>query len=387
MKGNIGSSVAADPKAAGIEAAEKVKAKLSEIKVAFAYSSVAYDQGELLKGIAEGLPGVPVLGNTSFTGVITPEGFITGEKGFVGILALGGGDVTVGVAGKPKGECARSTGREAAKEAMKNAGKNGAPAYFYMAASPGEEESYLKGISEVIGRVPYFGGSAADNSISGEWKLFANQQVFADGVVIAFFYADKPVTNLFTGAYRETGDVGIITKVKDKRTLVEIDGVPALKKYAQWAGVDPETLKGGNLLVYTINSPLGVKDRLGDLTAIRHPMNGNDDYSMAIGANLAEKTAVIRMAGTVDELISSASKTVEELKTKMGAAPAAFHLVHCGGRRAGIGDRIGEVVAGVKKAAGDVPFIVEFTFGEYGYEDDGNNTTGGLMLSYTGFAK
>jgi hypothetical protein len=116
-------------------------------------------------------------------------------------------------------------------------------------------------------------------------------------------------------------------------------------------------------------------------------MNGNDDYSMAIGANLAEKTAVIRMAGSADELISSAAKTVEDLKAKMGAAPAAFHMVHCGGRRAGIGDRIEEVVQGVKKAVGEVPFIMEFTFGEYGYEDDGNNTTGGLMLSYTGFPR
>jgi hypothetical protein len=387
MKGNTGSSVAADPRMAGKEAAEKAKNGLSNIKLAFAYASVTYDLEQMLKGIGEGLPGVPVLGNTSFTGIITPEGFITGEKGFVGIMALGGDDITVGVAGRAKTADARAAGREAAKEAIKNAGKSGAPAYFYMAAPPGEEEFYLKGVSDVIGRVPYFGGSAADNAIAGEWKLFANQQVFADGIALAFFYADKPVTNLFTGAYRETGDVGIITKVRDKRTLVEIDGVPALKKYAEWAKVDPDTLKGGNLLVHTITSPLGIKDRLGDLTAIRHPMNGNDDYSMAIGANLAEKTAVIRMAGSVDELISSAAKTLEDLKTKMGAAPAAFHLVHCGGRRAGIGERIGEVAQGVKKAAGGVPFIMEFTFGEYGYEDDGNNTTGGLMLSYTGFAQ
>ncbi|MDR1251406.1 MAG: FIST C-terminal domain-containing protein [Treponema sp.] len=387
MKGNTGSSVAADPRTAGKEAAEKAKNGLSNIKLAFAYASVTYDLEQMLKGIGEGLPGVPVLGNTSFTGIITPEGFITGEKGFVGIMALGGDDITVGVAGRAKTADARAAGREAAKEAIKNAGKSGAPAYFYMAAPPGEEEFYLKGVSDVIGRVPCFGGSAADNAIAGEWKLFANQQVFADGIALAFFYADKPATNLFTGAYRETGDVGIITKVRDKRTLVEIDGVPALKKYAEWAKVDPDTLKGGNLLVHTITSPLGIKDRLGDLTAIRHPMNGNDDYSMAIGANLAEKTAVIRMAGSVDELISSAAKTLEDLKTKMGAAPAVFHLVHCGGRRAGIGERIGEVAQGVKKAAGGVPFIMEFTFGEYGYEDDGNNTTGGLMLSYTGFAQ
>ena len=79
-----------------------------------------------------------------------------------------------GVSGKAKAGDARATGREAAKEAMKNAGKNTTPAYFYMAASPGEEEFYLKGISDVIGRVPFFGGSAADNSIAGEWKLFAN---------------------------------------------------------------------------------------------------------------------------------------------------------------------------------------------------------------------
>ena len=61
--------------------------------------------------------------------------------------------------------------------------------------------------------------------------------------------------------------------------------------------------------------------------------------------------------------------------------------MHCGGRRAGIADRIEEVYADMKAAAGDLPFIAEFTFGEYGYEDDGNNTCGGLMLSFTGFAK
>jgi hypothetical protein len=387
-KGATGSSNAADARAAGKEAAAKVKKGLDGAKVAFVYAGVQYDLAAMLAGIGEELPGVPVLGNTSFTGVITDEGYISGDKGFVGILALG--DISVGVAGAPKGSGgARETGRQAAKEALKNAGKDRScpPDYFFMAAPPGEEEFYLKGVSDVIGRVPFFGGSAADNTISGEWKLFAGKQVFADGIVLAFFYADKPAASLFTGAYNETGDVGIITKVRDKRVLVEIDGQPALKKYAAWRGLDPETLKGGNLLVATITSPLGVKDRLGDLTAIRHPMNGNDDYSMNIGANLAEKTAVIRMEGSVDHLIATASQTILELRAKAGGTPAAYHLVHCGGRRAGIGDRIGEVAAGVKKAVDGVPFIMEFTFGEYGYEDDDRNTTGGLMLSYTAFPK
>ncbi len=383
---NVGQSTAPDARLAGKQAAADAKVGLSGVKLAFVYASVAYDMKGLLAGVAEELPGIPVLGNTSFTGVVTPAGFVGADSGFVGVMAFAGDELTVGVSGSPKEGDARETGRKIALEALKKAGQTLPPDCFYMAASPGEEEFYIKGISDVIGRVPMFGGSAADNSIAGEWKLYVEETAFPDGAVAAFFYGVN-MTNLFTGAYRETGDVGIITKVRDNRVLEEIDGVPALKKYAEWAGVSPETIKGGALLVRTITSPLGVKDRLGDLTAIRHPMNGNDDYSMNIGANLAEKTAIIRMEASVDELIAAAAKTLEELKAKMGCEAAAFHLVHCGGRRAGIGDRIGEVADAVKKAAGDVPFLMEFTFGEYGYEDDGRNSTGGLMLSYTGFAK
>ena len=94
---------------------------------------------------------------------------------------------------------------------------------------------------------------------------------------------------------------------------------------------------------------------------------------------------MIRMEGSVDELIDSTGKTLADLKAKMPAPAGAYHLVHCGGRRAGIDTRIDEVAAQLKKEAGDVPFIAEFTFGEYGYEDDGLNTCGGLMLSFTAF--
>lgn len=385
FKANTGSSVNGDAKAAGMEAAKKAKEGLESIKMAYAYASCVYDLDKMLAGIAEEMPGVPVIGNTSFTGVITPEGYISGDDGFVGIMAVSDPDMTVGIAAVEKSGCAREHGIEVAKKAMENAGKTTAPDYFYMAAPSGEEEFYLKGITEVIGRVPFYGGSAADNSIAGEWKLYTDKGVFADGIAVAFFYTDKKMTNKFTGAYRETSDMGVITKVIDNRVLAEIDGVPALEKYASWRGMDIEALKGGALLVETITSPLGVKDRLGDLTAIRHPMNGNDDLTMNIGNNLAVGTAVVRMEGTVDELIESTGKTLDELKVKMGAPAGAYHLVHCGGRRAGIDSRIEEVAEEIKKAAGDVPYIVEFTFGEYGSEDDGMNTCGGLMLSFTGF--
>ena len=382
-----GNSIQADPSRAAKEAAAPLKEIAGDLKFAFVYSGVQYDQGQLISTLSSELPGVPLIGNTSFTGVITNDGFISGAEGFVGLLGLSDPDLTVGVACLAKNGSARETGSKVAEKALKAAGRTDAPDYFYMVAPPGEEEFYLKGISEVIGRVPFFGGSAADNAIAGEWVLYTDQLITADGVAVAFFYSGKAFANQYTGAYSETKKAGVITKVDNNRTLAEIDGIPALKKYQEWTGASDEDVAGGNLLVYAITNPLGVKDRLGDLTAIRHPMNGNADGSMAIGSNLAENTAVILMSGSVDGLIQSASNTLKDLKEKMTAPAGAYHLVHCGGRRAGIGDRIGEVVELLKKEAGDVPFITEFTFGEYGYEDDNNNTCGGLMLSFTAFGK
>lgn len=390
IKVNVGSSTLAQAQDAGKEAAAAAAQGLDAVKVAYVYCSCDYDVDAVVEGVKEALPGVPCLGNTSYTGVIVSGvGYVGGDVPFVGVMALSSPDMAVGIAGVDRStvECPKAAGADLARAAMAAAQKEGAPDYFYMAASPAEEEFYLKGISDVVGRVPFFGGSAADNTIEGNWKLYTSDgAAFADGCIVAFFYDAPTMTNVFTGAYRETDNFGVITKVEGDRVLVEIDGVPAAKKYQEWTGCSDEDIAGGNLLAYSVTSPLGVKDRLGDLIAIRHPMNGNDDFSIATGNKLAEKTCVIRMEASVDELIQSVPDTLKALIEKMPGDPIAFHLVHCGGRRAGIDARIGEVADAVAQVAGDVPYMVEFTFGEYGFESDNNNTCGGLMLSFTGFS-
>ena len=78
---------------------------------------------------------------------------------------------------------------------------------------------------------------------------------------------------------------------------------------------------------------------------------------------------------------------MKEVKETLGEDVGAYLLVHCGGRKLGIGDRIEEVVEKLKKEANGVPFMTIFTFGEYGVREHGANTCGGLMLSFTGFSK
>ena len=56
----------------GKEAALKAKEGLDSVKLAYVYASSDYELATLLEGVQEELPDVPLIGNTSFSGV-TPQ--------------------------------------------------------------------------------------------------------------------------------------------------------------------------------------------------------------------------------------------------------------------------------------------------------------------------
>jgi len=393
LKSKVGHSINPDSFVMGLEAAKEATKNLTNVKLNFLFTSVKSDLKKVVKGV-ESATTAPIIGCTSSGGIIVPDGYINSENGYAGILSLNDSDMVVGVACHEAGRNPRAIGRKVAIAAVENAKTTRAPAYFYMVASPKEEEEYLMGIQDVIGRVPMFGGSAADDTVEGNWKIICNDKVFTDGVAVAFFYTDNEIITSYTGAYKETENIGLITEVKNDRTLVSIDGVSALKKYAHWINVSPTTLKDNNLLFASITKPLGIKDPLGNLTVIRHPMFGNDmgtrttaDDTITLGNKVVPGTAVIQLEATVDDLINSTGNTLKTLRKTLYTDAGAYVLIHCGGRRVGIGDRIEEVHKQLLRESKGVPFITAFTFGEYGYDEHSANICGGLMLSFTAFGK
>lgn len=393
LKSNVGYSTETESYLAGQETATKAQENLVNPKLGFLFTSVKNDLKEVIKGVQSATK-APIIGCTSSGAIIVPDGIITSDNGFAGMLMLDDENLNIGLACHEAGKDARAIGRKVAIQAVQNAKSTRAPAYFYMVASPRQEEEYLMGVQDVIGRVPMFGGSAADDTVEGKWKIICNDKVFTDGVAVAFFYTDSEIVTSFTGAYRETNNIGLITEVEDDRTLVSIDGISALKKYATWLNVPQQSLQKSNLLAASITRPLGVKDPLGNLTVVRHPMFGNDmgtrttaDDTITLGNKVVPKTAIIQLEATVDELINSTGTTLKDVKKQLYADPAAYVLIHCGGRKLGIGNRLAEVHSQLVKEAKGVPFITVFTFGEYGYDEHSSNICGGLMLSFTAFGK
>ena len=387
LKTKVGYSENVDAFASGAETA-KMANVIENPQVGLLFTSCVQDQNKIMEGAKSVLGDVPVIGCTSSAALCTQDGYLNKETGYSGMM-LFGGDLEVVTAGSAQtDETPREVGRKVAREAIsKVKGEDTEPDFFFMSASPANEEEYLEGIQDVIGNVPVFGGSAADNTVEGKWSILNDGEAFADGLTIAIFYTKGEMKNLYTGAYHETSNVGVITKVRDERTLVEIDHEPALKKYAEWTGKTVESLMGNNLLTETICAPLGVKDPIGKVTAVRHPMFGNDDLSMNIGANLALNTAVIQLSNTPEGILKANEETINNLNKLMVSDVNSYFLVHCGGRRLGLAlsqieDRI---YPEVKKVIPDKEFLMVFTFGEYGTGDHSSNTVGGLSLSYTAF--
>ncbi len=369
----------------GVETA--TMANLSTAKVGLLFTSCVMDQGKIIEGV-KSVSGAHIIGCTSSAAICTQDGYLNDETGYSGMMSFGG-DVFVGVSGSEKtNESAREIGRRLAREAMRELGER-KPNYFFMTASPKEEEEYLLGVQDVVGKIPVFGGSAADNTVEGNWSVIVDDKVFADGCAIALFATDAEMKNIYTGQYNETDNVGIITEVKNDRTLVTIDGVPAVEKYCGWTDKNVDEVMGNNLLTETIFNPLGVKDPIGSVTAVRHPMFANEDLSMNIGAKLMPKTAIMQLHMEPEEMVSANPKTIEELNSMMNEEPQSYLLVHCGGRRLGLQlvFKEEEIYPRVKEITKDKEFLMVFTFGEYGTHEHSANTVGGLSLSFTGFGK
>ncbi|MDE5888877.1 MAG: hypothetical protein K2H20_02535, partial [Bacilli bacterium] len=188
MKANVGSSILSNSFDAGVEVVKNSMKGIKIPKIGFLFSSVKYNHEELLRGVRSLETGMKIIGCTSSGAIMTPDGIISNEEGYAGMLVIEDNELNVGVASAPRGTDPRATGRKLAKEAMNNAGKKYSPIAFAMFATPKDEDLYLKGIQDELGEVPMFGGSASDDAIMGEWKVFCEGNSYEDGCAIALLY-------------------------------------------------------------------------------------------------------------------------------------------------------------------------------------------------------
>ena len=120
MKAMVGSSVLANSYEAGVETAKNAMKGIKKPKLGLLFTSIKYDQSDVIRGIKSVNSGVKVIGCTSSGAIMTPEGIISSNNGFAGMMMLEDNELNVGVASSPRGNDPRETGRKIAKKAIYN---------------------------------------------------------------------------------------------------------------------------------------------------------------------------------------------------------------------------------------------------------------------------
>ena len=393
--GSSTSSVATDAVAevlAEVNAENPNFAQNADVCLLFANSD--YNCDELLSALNEEVD-IPIWGATSSHATMTTDGY---EVGGVSMLFLSGKhpiDLKVGVAAASLGTSradAVSAGKQAVEQAVEATIEevdNNRSRIVLVASAPGMEEAVIEGIESVVGKtIPILGGSSADNTVEGNWKQFANEQVSEHDVVVAVISIRARVGYDFANSYNPTNKTAYVKASSEYGRLVEeLDDSPALNVYAEWIGEDPANLEGMSLLGASLLSPVATYVSRGGrgCYVTGHPAIGNNDGTMFCFKEFPAATKITLMNATVDDLVAGVGNSINTAlqRAEMESSEiAALFLVHCGGRRLAIGDdQMVEVFEETQEILGnETPFITFFAFGEQGNNRITGNAHGSLSI-------
>ena len=191
------------------------------------------------------------------------------------------------------------------------------PQFVLCFSALGFSEAVLKGIKSVVGAVPVFGGTAADNELKEpyEWSQFSSEGgVSQNGVVLVLGWSSVEVACYMSSGFQPTEQKGVATKT-DGSTILEIDGRPAMTVYDEWTRASGEVVVG--LTTGSIDTT--TEDIAGELRPIGVPLDDDDKEfrvlhplsvdsaagSLTVGGWVAEGTNLTLLAAEAETLVNN----------------------------------------------------------------------------------
>jgi hypothetical protein len=323
------------------------------------------------------------LGGSSCLGVITDQGVFL-QQDTVAVLMIkdqcgyyGSGSAVI-----ENSDTSKAT-TEALLKALQQAGRPyQVPELVWCMQPPGTEEAVLLQIEQVLGKkVPVYGGSSADDDVSGHWLQFDGHGIHQQAVVIAVFYPSVAISHFFHSGYIPTEHKGIVTKAEG-RLLQEIDHQPAVEVYSRWLN----RRINNNYMQETTLSPLGsviTQDQLDlPLYMLSLPTDFLSDGSIELFAEVQQGQELCLMASEVPRLLSRTGTMCECARSVLPQQRVSGGIIiFCGACLLSIKDQMSLVHDNVRVALDGAPFLIAFTFGEQGYAVDQTNRHGNLMYA------
>lgn len=381
----------ADEKKAALDVCNQIKNKISAPSFLFVLSTVTYKNKIILAELKKTFNDAKIIGGTSCKGIITEKGYSSENNHGLGLFAIKDDNASYGVAALSLTSNPLVDGENAVRLALENAGRQGElPSLILLTSAPGQEESILNGIMNVVGnQVPIFGGSSADNDISGMWEQFSSDNIFQNGVAIAVIFAEHSIGYAFHNGYIPTEYGGTVTNAQG-RIVNTIDGKPAAEVYNQWTqGLLNDVIKSNaNILGLSTYYPIGRE--VGKIATIpyyslSHPNAVYENGSLSFFSTLQINDKITLMTGTKNGLKTRIKRVLHLAKENYSLLshnkPKGAFIVYCAGCFLAIQNEIQDVLDAIHTELPTEPFLGMFSFGEQGCMFGGENRHGNLMIS------
>jgi len=264
------------------------------------------------------------------------------------------------------------------------------PQAIFMGATPGAEEGIIDALKESFPGVPVFGGTAADDELSGAWSVFSSDASSGTGVSLVGIGDSVKFGASMLGPYEATEKTCVATKTEGRRVF-EIDGKPAADWAYEWLGdeVKEQYADGGLILPQTAQKPIGIKQGKSLMKSIMSlsPFSKSSDpeyVTCHLAAFRGEEKFVDFFTpipeGSVLTVMDSGDGPSTGYASALGDAydkakaqgsldgsdPKAGMLVFCGGMAIAVGDRLdsGLTSPGFSSKVDGLPLMGMTCFGE-----------------------
>jgi hypothetical protein len=231
----------------------------------------------------------------------------------------------------------------------------------------------LKGAYSILGaNYRFAGGGSGDSLKFKETYQFYNDQILNDSVVGALVVSQKKQGINLKHGWIPEGDFMIATRAEGK-TLIEIDGKPALEVYMKLRGVDMATFDYTNFYKFAMSYPIGLPIGRGEY-AIRDPFVASlENKTITFVSEIPENSIIQLMKGDKVSILEASKEASNEVKNQLGGQkPVISFIFDCISRTIFLDKDIATEIENIGNILGkDTAFICAFSFGEIGTEKGG----------------
>ena len=363
------------------------------VSAAVVFVSSGYDLGEVLRGIRAVVAVAPILGTTT-AGEICNEHL----QGSVVVTLLASPYVKVRCG---LGRAVSGDYRQAVREVI------GAPclqpyfndvdywneltlkgvSVFGMLFSPGNTRYHASKSHEILeelknkslGRLPIFGGSAADNWRMEENHVLSDQAAYPDSMLLAVFETQLQFGIAMGHGFVPTEARATVTSACGQEVR-ELDGEPALDVYARITGSSPAELLGKHLTLATGHT-MGVADPNGqfgiNVASYATPDGGINLTQPVVGGTVL----TVMKPGRSRTPIAGREALRKGIMRGGISAPALSLVAYCALIEKVSGYPPAEEIRTMKSVLAGSPLVGFCSFGEQGVADDGISRHNNSVIS------